>query len=250
MDIKNRTAFVVGGTSGIGLGLARRFVEAGGTVVVGGRSTARVEDLETVAVDVTDAESVARARDEVLARHPELDTVVTMSGVMLAEDLRDPAHIEQAETTVTVNLLGTIRVIDAFTPHLVGRGTGTIMTVSSGIGFLPFPLWPTYGATKAGVHSYTESLRAQLKGTGVEVTELVPPAVATTEDAKRLNPAALDLGPFLDEALSLLSADPTPREVVVEAAQRLRWAEKNGTYAELLEARSQALANLPGRTPE
>ncbi|MCJ1674539.1 MULTISPECIES: SDR family oxidoreductase [unclassified Rathayibacter] len=246
MDITDRTVLVIGGTSGIGLGLARRFAAAGSTVVVGGRDTARVEDLETVRIDVTDADSVTRARDEVLAAHPGLDTVVTMSGVLLQEDLRDPAHFATAERTVAVNLLGTIRAVDAFTPHLLGRGGGDIVTVSSGIAFLPFPLMPSYGASKAGVHAYTESLRAQLAGTGVRVTELVPPAVATAGQ-EAVNPAALPLDAYLDEVLELLTQEPTPDEIVVRAAQRLRWAERDGTYAELLAARSRALDTLPGR---
>ncbi|GAA0303934.1 SDR family oxidoreductase [Kineococcus aurantiacus] len=252
MDISGRTVLVVGGTSGIGRGLARRFAAAGSTVVVAGRDTGKVADLvgagtvEAVPVDVTDPASVLRARDEVLAAHPDLDVVVTMSGVMLFEDLRDPAHFEAAQTTVAVNLLGTIRVLDAFTPHLLALGRGDIVTVTSGIAFLPFPLMPTYGASKAGVHAYTEALRAQLAGTGVRVTELVPPAVATAGQEK-VNPAALPLDDYLDEALDLLTADPTPEEVVVQAARRLRWAERDGTYADLLRQRSQALATLPGR---
>jgi short-subunit dehydrogenase involved in D-alanine esterification of teichoic acids len=246
MDITDRTVLIVGGTSGIGLGLARRFVAAGSTVIVGGRDTSRVDDLETVSIDVTDIDSVARAREEVLAAHPDLDVVVTMSGVMMMEDLQDWSHAASAETTITVNLLGTIRVIDAFTSHLLGRGDADIITVSSGIAFLPFPPMPSYGASKAGVHAYTEALRAQLAGTGVRVTELVPPAVATAGQEK-VNPAALPLDHYLDEALVLLTAEPTPNEIVVTAAQRLRWAERDGTYAELLAARSQALSMLPGR---
>jgi uncharacterized oxidoreductase len=246
MDITDRTVLIVGGTSGIGLGLANRFADAGSTVIVGGRNTDKVDDLETVQIDVTDSPSISRARDEVLAKHPDLDVVVTMSGVMLIEDLRDPAHGSQAETTIEVNLLGTIRVIDAFTPHLIGRGSGDIVTVTSGIGFLPFPLMPTYGASKAGVHAYTESLRAQLVGTGVQVTELVPPAVANAGQEK-LNPAALPLGDFLDEIITLITKNPTPNEIIVKAAERLRWAERDGTYAELLEQRSRSLNTLPGR---
>lgn len=246
MDLTQRTALVVGGTSGIGLGLARRLAAAGSTVVVGGRSTDRVDDLETVQVDVTDAASVLRTRDAVVAAHPDLDLVVTMSGVMLVEDLRDPAHIAAAETTVATNLLGTIRVVDAFTPHLIARGAGTVVTVSSGIAFLPFPPMPTYAASKAGVHAYTEALRAQLAGTGVEVTELVPPAVATAGQEK-VNPAALPLDGFLDEVLALLAQDPTPDEVLVRGVLQHRWAERDGTYADLVARRSQALASLPGR---
>jgi uncharacterized oxidoreductase len=246
VEITNRTAFIVGGTSGIGRGLGQRFADAGSTVIVGGRDTGRVEGLETVEIDVTDPGSVLRARDQVLANHPGLDVVVTMSGVLLVEDLRDPAHISAAETTIATNLLGTIRVTDAFTPHLIARGSGTIVTVGSGIGFLPFPLMPTYGASKAGVHSYTESLRAQLAGTGIEVAELVPPAVATPAMAK-LNPAALPLGAYLDEVMELLAEEPTPREIIAKGALVLRWAERDGTYAELLERRSEPLKKLPGR---
>ena len=246
MDITNRTVLIVGGTSGIGLGLARRFAAAGSIVIVGGRSAAEVTEFEAVTIDVTDAASVASARDDVFAKHPDLDVVVTMSGVMLIEDLRDPDHFAQAHTTIEVNLLGTIRVLDAFTPHLVERGRGNLVTVTSGIGFLPFPLMPTYGASKAGVHAYTEALRAQLAGTGVEVTELIPPAVATAGQ-ENVNPAALPLEGFLDEVIERMTATPTPNEIVVTAAERLRWAERNGTYAELLEARSQSLASLPGR---
>jgi len=245
MDIRNRTVFIAGGTSGIGLGLARRFAAAGGTVVVGGRR--RIDDFDTVEIDVTDPASITRARDAVLAAHPGLDVVVTMSGVMLLEDLRDPAHIADAETTVATNLLGTIRVIDAFTPHLLARGHGTIMTVTSGIGFLPFPPMPTYAASKAGVHAYSEALRAQLAGTGVEVTELVPPAVATLPEHKKVNPRALDLEPFLDEVMTLLANDPTPDEILVEGVLMHRWAERDGTYADLVAQRSQALRTLPGR---
>jgi uncharacterized oxidoreductase len=246
VEITNRTVFIVGGTSGIGRGLGQRFAAADSTVIVGGRNSGRVEGLETVEIDVTDPGSVLRARDEVLANHPSLDVVVTMSGVLLVEDLRDPAHITAAETTITTNLLGTIRVTDAFTPHLIARGSGTIVTVSSGIGFLPFPLMPTYGASKAGVHSYTESLRAQLAGTGIEVAELVPPAVATPAMVK-LNPAALPLDAYLDEVMELLAEEPTPREIITKDALPLRWAERDGTYAGLLERRSAPLNNLPGR---
>ena len=252
MDITNRTVFIAGATSGIGLELARRFAAAGSTVIVGGRRTDLLDKLAaegfaTVQIDVADSASVDRARDAILDSHPGLDTVLTMSGVMIPEDLRDPAHFADAEKTVDINLLGTIRVVDAFTPHLIGRGAGTIITVTSGIGFLPFPLMPTYAASKAGVHAYSEALRAQLDGTGVEVAELVPPAVAVTPEAKKVNPRALDLGEFAAEVMDLLRADPTPHEVLVKGVLMHRWAERDGTYDELVAQRSQALAMLPSR---
>ncbi|MDK8172234.1 SDR family NAD(P)-dependent oxidoreductase [Curtobacterium citreum] len=246
MDISNRSVFIAGGTTGIGAGLARRLAAAGSTVVVGGRSAARVNDVDAVVIDVTDPLSVLAARDQVLRAHPDLDLVVTMSGVMEQEDLRDPGHIAQAEHSIAVNLLGTIRVIDAFTPHLLEQGHGDLLTVTSGIGFMPFPLMPTYGATKAAVHSYSESLRAQLAGTGVGVTELVPPAVATAGQEK-VNPNALPLDAFLDEVISLLVQEPTPGEIVVERARPLRWAERDGSYDSMLAQRSQSLRVLRDR---
>ena len=252
MDITNRTVFIAGATSGIGLELARRFAKAGSTVIVGGRRTdlldqIAAEGFATVPVDVTDQVGIDRARDTILNSHPNLDTIVTMSGVGIPEDLRDPAHFRDAERTIDVNLLGTIRVIDAFTPHLIGRGTGTIITVTSGIGFLPFPLMPTYAASKAAVHAYSEALRAQLDGTGVDVSELIPPAVATTPEQAKLNPRALDLAEFAAEVMDLLRTDPTPHEILVKGVLMHRWAERDGTYADLVAQRSQALAVLPSR---
>jgi len=252
MDITNRTVFIAGATSGIGLELARRFAAAGSTVIVGGRRTdlldkIAVEGFSTAAIDVTDQASVDGARDEILRSHPDLDTIVTMSGVMILEDLRAPVHFATAQQTIDINLLGTIRVIDAFTPHLIERGAGTIITVGSGIGFLPFPPMPTYAASKAGVHAYSEALRAQLDGTGIEVSELVPPAVATTPEHKQFNPRALDLNDFATEVMDLLAANPTPHEILVKGVLMHRWAERDGSYDELVAQRSQALAMLPGR---
>lgn len=252
MDISDRTVFIAGATSGIGLELARRFAAAGSAVVVGGRRTELLdriaaEGFATVRIDVTDQDSVGRARDTILGTHPDLDTVVTMSGVMLLEDLRDPAHFGSAAQTIDTNLLGTIRVIDAFTPHLIARGAGTVITVTSGIAFLPFPPMPTYAASKAGVHAYSEALRVQLAGTGVEVAELVPPAVATLPEHARRNPRALDLAEFATEVMDLLRADPTPHEILVKGVLMHRWAERDGTYDELVAQRSQTLPMLSSR---
>jgi short-subunit dehydrogenase involved in D-alanine esterification of teichoic acids len=250
MDIACRTVFIAGATSGIGLDLARRFQQAGSTVIIGGRRTGLLERLaeegfDTEQIDVTDPASVDRARDAILARHPGLDTLVTMSGVLLVEDLRDPAHFATAKQTIEVNVLGTIRLIDAFTQHLIGLGRGTIVTVSSGIGFLPFPPMAAYAASKAAVHAYSEALRAQLDGTGVEVTELVPPAVATTPENQRRNPAAVPVADYGTEVMDLLSAEPTPHEILVKAVQMHRWAERDGSYADLVAQRSKSLAMLP-----
>src|SRR6185436_6984308 len=107
--------------SGIGLGLALRLRATGSTVIVGGRRTERLEriraehpGLDTVRIDTCDPASIAAAATEVLDRHPRLDTLITMAGIMLTEDLRDPAFLATAEETVTTNLLGPIRLVAAF----------------------------------------------------------------------------------------------------------------------------------------
>ncbi|RLV48164.1 SDR family NAD(P)-dependent oxidoreductase [Nocardioides mangrovicus] len=255
MDTSSRTVFIAGGTSGLGLALAESLAAAGSTVVVGGRRTEVLEQIaaehpgiDTVVIDVSDPVSITAARDSVLQRHPDLDTVVTMSGIMRPEDLRDPSHIDDAEATITTNLLGTIRLVDAFTPGFLERGSGTLVTVTSGIAFAPYPLTPAYGATKAGVHSYTVSLRTQLEGTGVEVVELVPPLVATElMPGQSQVPGALSVEDFTAEVMSLLGTDPTPEEILVERVKRLRFAERDGTSAQLLEERKATLSQLGHR---
>jgi uncharacterized oxidoreductase len=248
MDITNKTILVVGGTSGLGLELARAFATAGSTVAVAGRRRVDEPGIASLTVDVTSPTSIEALRDEALAAYPELDTVVTMSGIMEPEELRSPEHLEVAERTVVTNLLGTIRVATAFTPHLVQRGAGTIVTVSSGIGFVPFPLTPTYGATKAGVHSYSESLREQLRGSGVDVVELVPPHVATTLMGMGDAPSAMPVDDFITETVSLLAQTPTPDLVLVERVRGYLSAHEDGTYAERVAQSAGLLSMLPSRS--
>jgi uncharacterized oxidoreductase len=253
MDITISTVFIPGATSGLGLGIALRLREAGSTVIIGGRRADLLKSLAdehpglgTVEIDVTDDASVTRARDEVLAQYPDLSAVITMSGIMIAEDLRDPGHFDITRRTVETNLLGTVRLVDAFTPHLLGRGAGTIITVTSGIAFVPFPLTPAYGITKAGIHSYTESLRQQLAGTGVEVSELVPPLVATElmGPSQLEDPNAMPLPDFVEESVGLMAQQPTPREITVQRVMAQRNAATTGAYDQMLTMFSGALAAL------
>ncbi|WIB14914.1 SDR family NAD(P)-dependent oxidoreductase [Curtobacterium sp. MCPF17_050] len=239
MDTTNSTVFIPGATSGIGLALALRLQAAGSTVVIGGRRQALLDSLAeehglgTVQIDVADADSIRAAADQVLAAHPGLDTLVTMSGIMRNEDLRDPGHIEDALETIQTNLVGTIRLIDAFLPHLLTRPAATVMTVSSGLAFVPLTATPTYSATKAGVHSYTQALRQQLAGTAVEVLELAPPAVQT-DLMGGADFGGMLLDAFVDEVMTIIETGGTS-EVLVQNVQPLRWAERDGTHQQILE---------------
>ncbi|ROO87303.1 short subunit dehydrogenase [Actinocorallia herbida] len=169
-----------------------------------------------------------------LAAHPGLDVVVNAAGIMLPEDVLDGRSLKVAEDTIAANLLGTIRMVYAFAPHLATREQAAILTVSSGLAFVPLPLTPTYSATKAAVHSFGEALRVQLAGTSVQVIELVPPAVRTTLMNQENVEAAMPLDDFLTEAMSLLWTRPDAHEILVEKVQPLRYAVSDGTYDRVL----------------
>jgi uncharacterized oxidoreductase len=237
MKTTGNTILVTGGTSGIGLGLALRWQAAGNTVVVAGRRTELLDriaadhpGLGTLQLDVTDPGSIAVATVAVLDRFPDLGVLLNAAGIMLPEDVRDPAALAVAEETVTTNLLGTIRMVSALLPHLLEREHAAVLTVSSGLAFTPLAVTPTYNATKAAVHQYSESLRLQLAGTSVAVHELVPPAVRTTLMGQQDSPDAMPLEDYLDETMTLLAADPDVHEVLVDRVRFLRFAEVEGRY--------------------
>ncbi|MDO9395481.1 MAG: SDR family NAD(P)-dependent oxidoreductase, partial [Herbiconiux sp.] len=167
-----------------------------------------------------------------------LNVLIAMAGIMLPENLRDPAFVETAERTVETNLLGPIRLIAAFEPHLEAQPSAAILTVSSGLAYVPLPATPTYSATKAAIHSFTESLRVQLADTSVQVIEIVPPAVQTTLMGQQDSPHALPLEAYLDETMQLLEAQPDAPQVLVEGVKVLRNAPADGTYPQVLAALS------------
>ncbi len=237
MKTTGNTIFLTGGTSGIGLGLARRFRDLGNTVIISGRRKelldrlAAEEGFGTIALDVADPASIAAAAETVRTTYPATNVLITMAGVMRGENLRDPEHLATAEQTIEINLLGTIRAVTAFLPIIEQRPDATIVTVSSGLAFTPLVPTPTYNATKAAVHSYTESLRAQLTGTGVQVIELVPPAVQTNLfEGQDPDPTWMPLEEYLDESVQLFTDQPEAREILVERVKFLRNSELENRY--------------------
>ncbi|WP_431791427.1 SDR family oxidoreductase [Microbacterium paraoxydans] len=243
MDITGNTIFIPGATSGIGLALALRLQERGNTVIVGGRREDRLAaiadahpELHTVRIDTADPASISEAAAAVLAAHPTLNVLVTMAGIMRAEDWTTPAgFLSTAEETVTTNILGPIRLIAAFIEHLQAQPSATIMTVSSGLAFAPLKVTPTYNASKAAIHMLSESLRLQLAGTTVAVQELEPPAVRTDlMPGHAENEAALPLDAFIDEVMTLIETQPDATEIQVERVKFLRYGEARGDYDEVV----------------
>ena len=241
MDISGNTIFIPGGTSGIGLALALRLQQAGNTVIIGGRRADVLERLAaeygfgTMSIDISDPASVLSARDAVLAAHPDLNVLIAMAGIMVAEDVTKADFLENAERVVDTNVLGPVRLISAFTEHLQTRPDATIMTVSSGLAHTPLGLTPSYNASKAFIHQFSESIRLQLAGTSVQVIELVPPGLRTELMPGQSNVEAfLPLEDYIDEVMSLLVIEPDATEILVERVKPLRFSEVNGAYEQAI----------------
>jgi uncharacterized oxidoreductase len=186
MKLSGHTILVTGGSAGIGLAFATKFLELGNEVIVTGRSKSRLAQvktnhprLHTIASDVSDAASVASLAAEVKERFPRLDVLMNNAGVMVSRNLAAPAADLAALTSeVDINVNGTIRTTSALI-DVIRANRGTIINVSSALAFVPLTSAPIYCATKAAIHSYTGSLRFQLQDTGVHVVELMPPGVST-----------------------------------------------------------------------
>ncbi|MET7656192.1 SDR family NAD(P)-dependent oxidoreductase [Streptomyces sp. NPDC005486] len=243
MKMTGNTILITGGTSGIGLGLALRLHEAGNKVIVAGRRkelldeiTAEHAGIDALVLDIADPDSIARARETVAASHPGLNVLVNNAGIQLLESVLDPAGLQVAEDHIATNLLGTIRMTYAFLPLLVGKDDAVVVNVTSALAFVPLPFTPTYSATKAALHSFSESLRIQLAGadSGIQVIEVVPPAVRTTLMGQQDNDQSMPLDDFLTEALDLLREKPDAKEIVVERARAIRDAQANGSYDHVL----------------
>ena len=186
MKLEHRTILITGGTSGIGLELARQLLGRGNTVVVTGRdqdklsaATKALPAVHTFRSDVSDPKAIAALHEAVLSRFPALDTLVNNAGIMRNLKLNQERDLEDVTREIEVNLSGPVRMVQQFLPHLRTRPNALIVNVSSGLAFVPFPVAPVYCAAKAGIHSFTQSLRIQLQGTGVTVVELAPPGVET-----------------------------------------------------------------------
>ncbi len=187
MELQNNTILITGGTSGFGYEFASRLIDLGNTVIITGRDKAKLDltkkklpKIHTFQSDVSKSEAIAQLFVEVTSRFPDLNMLINNAGEMRKINLQD-ASIDLHDITreVEINLMGPIRMIQEFLPHLKTKKTAAILNVTSGIALVPFPISPIYGATKSGLRSYTQSLRVQLKNTNIKVFELVAPGSKT-----------------------------------------------------------------------
>jgi uncharacterized oxidoreductase len=238
MNLTGNTILITGGGSGIGRGLAEELLKLGNQVVIAGRrkqaldeTTAANPGMKSLTLDIESPAAIREFAVKATSNFPTLNVLINNAGIMRAEKLLDQqSDLVDAEAIVTTNLLGPIRLTAALLPHLLQQPHATIMNVSSGLAFVPLVFTPTYCATKAAIHSYTESLRYQLKSTSIEVLELVPPYVQTHLMDGADDPRAMPLESFIAEVMEILKTDPTPAEICVKNVSNLRLAAEEGRY--------------------
>ena len=253
MQIRNNCILITGGGSGIGRGLAEAFQALGNQVIIAGRRRQALDDttranpgMVAYAVDLQDSAALRDFAVRIARDFPALNVLINNSGIMRAENLLAQGNeLADAEAMVTTNLLGPIRLTAALLPLLREQPRAAIMNVSSGLAFVPMALTPTYCATKAALHSYTQSLRYQLQGTSTEVLELIPPYVATELMGGAADPRAMPLGVFIAEVMGILESQPSATEICVENVKRLRFAAEAGHYEQLFQGFNDAMAQQP-----
>jgi uncharacterized oxidoreductase len=236
MKIAGNTILITGGGSGIGRGLAEKFHALGNRVIIAGRRkqvldevTAKNPGMKSVTLDIADSENIRAVVAGLAKQYPELNVVINNAGIMRTEVLPQEG-LADAEAIVTTNLLGPIRLTAGLLPLLRKQPYSAIMNVTSGLAFVPLAVTPTYCATKAALHSYTQSLRYQMKGSTTEILELIPPYVATELMDGADDPRAMPLDEFIGDVMEILKTQPSVTEICVERVNGLRFAETSGHY--------------------
>jgi uncharacterized oxidoreductase len=252
MKMFGNTILITGGGSGIGRALAEKFQGSGNTVIIAGRNADRLNAVTAtnpgmvgMALDISDENSITSIAERLKADYPELNIVINNAGMMVAEKVTaNPVDVGIADATVITNLLGPIRLSSALLPHLLKQPQATLMTVSSGLAFVPLAMTPAYSATKAAIHSWSVAMRHQLKDSAVRVVELAPPYVQTElmGEQQADDPHAMPLAEFIDEVMAILANDPDIEEVIVERCKPLRYAAENGNLSEVMAGLNGAFA--------
>jgi len=216
MNLGSNTVLITGGASGIGLALAARFLDAGSRVIVVGRvndklveAQQRYPGVDVRAVDVSRPEDRVALRDWALAAHPELNVIVNNAGIQRRVSLVDGEPWDATREEIAINLEAPIHICRLFMEHLLKQPRAAIVNVGSGLAFAPLAAAPIYCATKAAIHSFTLSLRHQLRSTSIEVIEIVPPAVNTDLGGPGLHTFGADVNEFANAVMARVAAGAT-----------------------------------------
>jgi len=194
MELTKNTILITGGTGGFGVEFASRFIALGNTVIVTGRNADKLQELKqkfpaihVIQSDVSSADAIARLYQRIIAEFPELNIIINNAGEMRGISLHKGHDLQDITREIEINLMGPIRMVQQFLPHLKTKKTAAIVNVTSGIALMTFPAAPIYGASKSGLRSYTQALRVQLKKTSVKVFEVIAPGSSTPLNDKFKN---------------------------------------------------------------
>ena len=218
MKLINKTVLITGGTSGIGREFAKQLLARGNEVIVTGREQSRLDEakralpgLHTFASDVNNPQAITILYNRLTASFPSLSVLINNAGIMRNLRLNQERGLDDITLEIEINLSGPLRMVQQFLPHFRTLREALIVNVSSGLAFIPMPASPVYCATKAAIHSYTQSLRAQMQGSGVWVVELAPPGTETPLlrrefEAEMKGQKGMNVTALVDKALAGIEA--------------------------------------------
>ena len=216
MDPAGNTVLVTGGASGIGFALAERFLAAGSEVILCGRREEKLREAKdrhpefhTRACDVASEADRVALFQWATGEFPRLNVLVNNAGIQRRLRLADQEDWPATREELVINLEAPIHLTRLAIPHLATRRPAAIVNVTSGLAFAPLARTPVYSATKAALHSFTLSTRHQLKDTGVEVIEIVPPAVDTDLGGPGLHTFGVNVDEFADGVFARLAGSET-----------------------------------------
>jgi uncharacterized oxidoreductase len=190
MKTKDNTILITGGATGIGLALAEALLKEGNQVIICGRREERLREaknkllkLQIKVCDVAGEEHRNDLFEWITTEFPGTNVLINNAGIQRQIDFKKGIEELQAgEDEIETNLRAPIHLSALFIPHLMKQEEAAIINISSGLGFVPIAIMPVYCATKAATHSFSLSLRHQLKDTPIKVFEIIPPTVDTELD--------------------------------------------------------------------
>ncbi|MDZ4758353.1 MAG: SDR family NAD(P)-dependent oxidoreductase [Bacteroidota bacterium] len=202
MNTSNNKILITGGASGIGLGMAERFMKENNTVIICGRrqevldeAASKLPSIITYQCDLSNSSERESLYNWIAAEHPDLNVLVNNAGIQQWMDITDANFFERAQAEINVNIETPLHLISLFCNL---KSLNTIMNVTSGLAFVPLIKVPVYSATKAFFHSFTLSARELLKAKNIEVIEVIPPALNTDLGGKGLHDQAPPVSEFIE----------------------------------------------------
>lgn len=213
MNISNNKILITGGGSGIGLGLAERFIKENNTVIICGRRETALKEVAdkfpSVITKVCDLSSEAERVDLfnwVAENHGDLNVLINNAGIQNWMSISDTDFYEKANDEIITNVLAPVHLTTLF---INLKALNTIINVTSGLAFVPFSKVPIYCGTKAFMRSFTLSLRYQLKERNIEVIEMIPPALNTELGGKGLHDELPAVSDFVDSVFKQMKDGKT-----------------------------------------